>query len=112
MFLLGVSGMAYAETIQDLSRNNASPEEIIQKLSEPKIVYTPNIETKEPVQVGRLISLIRKDPETPFYDFTIALSDDQVVTVSDANHLNLKPGDTVILTGSRDFWQIKSKLPK
>ena len=110
--LLGLAGVAQAETMQDLSQNNASPEEIIQKLKTHTVVQSPKAEAKNPVQVGRVVSLLRQNSETPFYDFTIVLSDDRVITVSDANHLGLKPGDTVILAGDENFWRIKSKLAK
>ena len=110
--LLGMMGVAHAETVQDLSQNNAFPDEIIQKLNASQVHPAPNVETKEPVQVGTVVSLLRQSPDTPFYNFTIALSDDRVVTVYDANKLHLKPGDTVILMGNQDFWRIKSKLPK
>jgi len=110
--LLGFASMASAETVQDLSQNNASPEEIIQKLNAPTIPHTPDVEVKEPVQVGRVVSLLRQSPDTPFYNFTIALSDDRVVTVYDANKLGLKPGDMVILKGEEAFWRIKSKVTR
>ena len=111
-FLLGLSGMARAETLQNLSQNNASPDEIIKKLNEPQVIPTPDEETKEPIQVGTIVSLIRKSPDTPFYEFTVALSDGRVVSVTDANHLSLKPGEAVILTGEEKFWRIKSKISK
>ena len=111
-FLLGLAGVARAETLQNLSQNNASPDEIIKKLNEPQPEQPPQVESKEPVQVGTVVSLIRKGKDTPFYDFTIALSDGRVVSVSDANHLSLKPGDVVILTGEEKFWRIKSKISK
>lgn len=110
--LLGMASVVHAETLQDLTQHNASPEEIIQKLNAPQVTQVPNVETKESVRVGTVISLIRQSSETPFYDFTIALADGRVITVSEANHLALKPNDTVILSGKQNFWRIKSKVAK
>ncbi|MBR6412094.1 MAG: hypothetical protein IKS41_02905 [Alphaproteobacteria bacterium] len=112
LLLLGMAGVARAETMQDLSQNNASPEEIIQKLKTHTVVQSPKAEARNTVHVGTVMSLIRKSPDTPFYDFTIALTDNRVITVSDTNHLGLKPGDMVILTEKEYFWQIKSRLPQ
>ena len=112
LLLLGMTTVVHAETLQNLTQNNASPEEIIQKLNVQQVVYTPDIEAKEPIQVGTVISLIRRGSDTPFYDFTIALSDGRVITVSDANHLALKPNDMIILSENQGFLRIKSKVSK
>ena len=110
--LLGLVYGARAETVRDLSQNNASPEEIIQKLNEPDTPKNTVPKSKKPIQVGTLVSLIHKGDDTPFYEFTISLTDGQVVTVTDANHWGLRPGDGVILMGNEDFWRIKDTLPK
>ena len=110
--LLGLVYGARAETVQDLSQNNASPEEIIKKLNTPQVSPAPKEAQKEIVQVGRVVSLIRRHADTPFYEFTIALTDGRAVMVTDANHWGLKPGDGVILKGEDAFWQIKSKMVK
>lgn len=61
-FLFSIIGIVRAETLQNLSQNNASPDEIIRQLNTVS-ASSPNadIPTSESIQVGTLVSLIQAE---------------------------------------------------
>ena len=86
-----------AETPQDLSLSNAFPDEIIKKLNAPTQPILPVEQPQNIVKLGTIASLYQHKDNLDLFDFALSLSDDSMITITQDNQMNFKPGDTVLI---------------
>ena len=89
--------VSLAETAKDLSLSNAFPDEIIEKLNAPPKADKQIPPSKNVVRLGTIASLYQHRDNPNIFDFAIALSDNGMITVTQDNKMNFKPGDSVLI---------------
>ena len=98
-----------AETPEDLASKNAFPNEIIEKLNTPEPAQAaPPVQNV--VQLGTVVSLYQHKDNPDLFDFTFSLPDNGTLTLTQENNLNLKPGDSVLISETDGETAIKRQV--
>ena len=102
--------VSWAQTAENLTLSNAFPDEIIERLNTPpKPIQTDN-SVKNIVRLGTVVSLYQHKDNLNLFDCALSLIDDSVIIVTQENNLDLRPGDSVLISEEEGKTIIKSRV--
>jgi len=102
--------VVWAQTAENLTLSNAFPDEIIDRLNTPPKPVQPVNPVQNIVKLGTVVSLYQHKDNPDLFDFTLSLTDDSVIIVTQENDLDLKPGDSVLISEEEGKTIIKSRV--
>ena len=110
LFLFASNVMA--QTPEQLSEQNAFPDEIIAELHKENNAVTvlKNTSETKTVRIGVISSLLKRTDNPNLYDFAVSFDDGRVLTITQDNGFGLKPNDLVKTALEKGLTRILGKV--